>query len=153
MVLVPTSKNSANWLFPGCTDSACGGGNGKGWTDSITGAEFIFVKGGCFQMGDIFGEGNDREKPVHEVCVDDFYLGKYLVTQGEWRKVMGGNPSRFKYGNKFPVDRVSWEDAQSFIRKLNSQKNKGYRFSGRMPREIVYPWIMLKWGRDRSQKA
>jgi formylglycine-generating enzyme required for sulfatase activity len=45
----------------------------------------VYVKGGCFQMGDIFREVPSSEKPVHEVCVDDFYMGKYEVTVGEFR--------------------------------------------------------------------
>lgn len=44
------------------------------------------VKGGCFEMGDAFGDGNDNEKPPHEVCVDDFYIGKYEVTVGEFKE-------------------------------------------------------------------
>ena len=51
--------------------------------------ELVFVKGGCYQMGDTFGDGYADEKPVHEVCVSDFYIGKYEVTQGQWKKVMG----------------------------------------------------------------
>ena len=46
----------------------------------------VFVKGGCFQMGDIFSDAPSSEKPVHEVCVDDFYMGKYEVTVGEFRE-------------------------------------------------------------------
>ena len=46
----------------------------------IAAPEMVFVKGGCFQMGDIFGKGDDNERPVHKVCVDDFYIGKYEVT-------------------------------------------------------------------------
>ncbi|MGK5094312.1 PEGA domain-containing protein [Deltaproteobacteria bacterium TL4] len=64
--------------------------------------DFVLVKGGCFQMGDIFGEGGSDEKPVHKVCLDDFYLGKTEVTQGQWQKVMGNNPSNFKNGDNYP---------------------------------------------------
>jgi len=66
---------------------------GKVFKDPVTGMEFVFVKGGCYQMGSNIG--GPYEKPVHEVCVDDFYMGKYEVTQGEWQKVMGNNPSYF----------------------------------------------------------
>jgi formylglycine-generating enzyme required for sulfatase activity len=76
------------------------------FTDPVTGMEFVFVKGGCFQMGDTFGDGYKDEKPVHEVCVDDFYLGKYEVTQGQWERMMGNNPSRFQ-GKDHPVEQVS----------------------------------------------
>jgi formylglycine-generating enzyme required for sulfatase activity len=59
---------------------------GKTYKDPITGMEFIFVKGGCYEMGDTFGDGDDNERPVHEVCIDDFYIGKYEVTVGEFRE-------------------------------------------------------------------
>ncbi len=49
------------------------------------GMEFVFVKGGCFDMGDNFGDGLENEKPVHEICVDDFYMGKYEVEVGEFK--------------------------------------------------------------------
>src|SRR3989338_5076446 len=99
------------------------------YTDPTTGMEMVFVKGGCFQMGDTFGDGYDNEKPVHEVCVDDFYMAKYEVTQKEWKEVMGSNPSSFKdCGDNCPVEEVSWNDAQEFIRKLN-QKNAGAGFN------------------------
>ena len=59
---------------------------GAAFADSITGMEFVFVKGGCYQMGDTFGDGDADEKPVHEVCVNDFYMGKHEVTVGQFRK-------------------------------------------------------------------
>lgn len=87
-----------------------------------TGIEMVFVKGGCYQMGDTLGDGGSDEKPVHEVCVDDFYMGKYEVTQGQWKAVMGNNPSYFKdCGDNCPVESVSWNDIQEFINKLNQK--------------------------------
>jgi formylglycine-generating enzyme required for sulfatase activity len=68
---------------------------GKSYKDPYTGMEFVFVKGGCYQMGDTFGDGTKYELPVHEVCVSDFWMGKYEVTQGEWVKVMGRTPRTF----------------------------------------------------------
>jgi formylglycine-generating enzyme len=99
----------------------------KSFKDPVTGIEFVFVKGGCYEMGDIFGDGPLEEKPVHEVCVDDFYLGKYEVTQGQWEKVMESNPSKFK-GRDYPVDQASWNDAQQFIERLNNQSTRKFRF-------------------------
>ncbi len=97
-------------------------GGGKLVKDPATGMEFVFVKGGCYQMGDTFGDGDSDEKPVHKVCVDDFYMGKYEVTQGQWKAIMGSNPSYFKNcGDNCPVEQVSWNDIQDFIRKLNSK--------------------------------
>jgi len=47
------------------------------FTDPASGVDFVYVKGGCYQMGDTFGDGDGDEKPVHEVCVDGFFMGKY----------------------------------------------------------------------------
>ncbi len=92
--------------------------------------EMVYVKGGCFQMGDTFGEGGKNEKPVHQVCVDDFSIGKYVVTQGQWQAVMGNNPSYFTAcGPNCPVEQVSWDDVQKFIQRLNAQTGKNYRLS------------------------
>ncbi len=96
--------------------------------DPIKAIELVLIKGGCFQMGDLFGEGQADEKPDHAVCVDDYYLGKYEVTQGQWQSVMGNNPSFFKdCGEKCPVEQVSWNDIQEFIKKLNARTKKNYR--------------------------
>jgi len=72
-------------------------------------------------MGDTFGGGYDNEKPVHNFCVSDFSIGKYEVTQGQWKAIMGSNPSYFSScGDTCPVESVSWNDVQNFIQKLNS---------------------------------
>lgn len=105
--------------------------------DSVTGMEFIKIKGGCYPMGDIFGDGEDWEKPVHEVCLDDFYLGKFAVTQGQWNTIMGKNPSYFKNGKKNPVENVSWDEVQAFIRKLNQKSGKNYRLPTEAEREYA----------------
>lgn len=107
------------------------------------------VKGGCYQMGDTFGDGGKNEKPVHRVCVDDFYIGKYLVTQAQWQAVMGGNPSHFKEcGPNCPVEQVSWEDVQKFIRQLNEQTGKNYR----LPYEAEWEYAARSGGK-REQWA
>lgn len=82
------------------------------WKEPLIDMEFIFVKGGSFQMGDIFGEGGESEKPVHEVCLSEFYMSKYVVTQQQWIKIMNNNPSRNKKGGDYPVEKVTWKDAQ-----------------------------------------
>ncbi len=71
-------------------------------------------------MGNIFGKGERAEKPVHEVCVEDFFIGKFEVTQGEYKKIVGSNPANFKKRDRYPVEKVSWDDAQAFIGMLNS---------------------------------
>jgi formylglycine-generating enzyme required for sulfatase activity len=98
------------------------------YTDAETGMEFVLVKGGCYQMGDTFGDGYENEKPAHEVCLDDFYISKFKVTQGQWKTVLGNNPSHFKNcGDNCPVENISWNDAQEFIRTLNQRTGKKYR--------------------------
>jgi formylglycine-generating enzyme required for sulfatase activity len=72
----------------------------------------VFIKGGCFIMGNDFAQ--EDERPEHEVCLDDFYLDKYEVTQARWEKSMDSNPSRF-IGADLPVEQVNYFDAQEFV--------------------------------------
>jgi formylglycine-generating enzyme required for sulfatase activity len=93
------------------------------------GIEMVYVQGGTFTMGCTSEQGSDcfnDEKPVHQVTLSSFYMGQYEVTQAQWKAVMGSNPSRFK-GDNLPVEQVSWNDVQEFIRKLNAQTGKRYR--------------------------
>jgi formylglycine-generating enzyme required for sulfatase activity len=106
--------------------------------------EFVKVAGGCFQMGDTFSSGWSDEKPVHEVCVDGFAIGKYEVTQGQWLAVMGKNPSYFKKGNNYPVEQVTWTEAQNFITKLNSITGKTFR----MPSEAEWEYAARSGGKN-----
>lgn len=113
------------------------------YRETATGMEFVLVKGGCYQMGDTFGDGEDDEKPVHEVCVKEFCLGKYEVTQGQWKRVMGENPSHFKESDENPVEFVSWNDAQEFIRRLNFMSGKSYR----LPTEAEWEYAARSGGK------
>jgi formylglycine-generating enzyme required for sulfatase activity len=113
----------------------------KPGTDPTTGMEFVLVKGGCFSMGSTV---RDDEKPVHEVCVKDFYLGKYEVTQAQWVKIMGSNPSSFKAcGPECPVESVSWNDAQEFIQALSAKSKKQYR----LPTEAEWEYAATNAGK------
>jgi formylglycine-generating enzyme required for sulfatase activity/serine/threonine protein kinase len=96
------------------------------YLDPVTEMEFLWVEKGCFQMGSI-PEDPDRssdESPVHEVCLDGFWMGKYEVTQRQWVKIIGKNPSSFQNGLDYPVENVSWNDTQTFLAKLN-ELNQG----------------------------
>jgi formylglycine-generating enzyme required for sulfatase activity len=97
--------------------------------------EFVTVPGGCFTA-------NNRQ-----TCVDGFRIGKYEVTQVQWRKVMGSNPSHFKQcGDDCPVEQVSWDDAQSFISRLNSQTGMSYR----LPTEAEWEYACRSGGRNEE---
>lgn len=98
----------------------------------------VQVEGGTFRMGSSY------EKPIHRVTLSDFCIGKYEVTQEEWEAVMGNNPSKFKGANK-PVERVSWNDCQEFIKKLNDLT--GLQF--RLPTEAE--WEYAARGGNKSQ--
>lgn len=89
--------------------------------------DLVLVKGSCFQMGDVFGDGGEHERPVHEVCLADYYISKYEVTQRQWQQVMGSNPALHQNNPDYPVDIVSWWDIEEFIEKLNAQTNRNYR--------------------------
>lgn len=116
-------------------------------TDPIKAIEFVLIKGGCFQMGDTFGDGQADEKPVHTVCVDDYYIGKYEVNQGQWQSVMGNNPSYFKNcGEKCPVEQVNWNDIQEFIKKLNAKTGKKYR----LPTEAEWEYAARSGGKKEK---
>ncbi|MGP0564537.1 MULTISPECIES: formylglycine-generating enzyme family protein [unclassified Nitrospina] len=85
-----------------------------------TGIELVRIPGSCYMMGD--DRGYDYERPAHEVCVGDFYIGRYEVTQEQYEKLMGRNPSKYK-GPRRPVERISWNDAEEFIQKLNETES------------------------------
>ena len=71
---------------------------------------------------------DDDESPIHEVTLGDFYIGRFEVTQKLWKQVMGNNPSYFKDCDDCPVEQVSWNDIQTFIRKLNDlYPDRNYR--------------------------
>jgi formylglycine-generating enzyme required for sulfatase activity len=106
--------------------------------------KLIHVKGGCFQMGDIFAEGDSDERPTHKVCLDNFSIGKYEVTQGQWQAIMGNNPSHFKKGNNYPVEMVSWQDTQKFIRKLNKKTKRHFR----LPTEAEWEYAARSGGKQ-----
>ena len=91
--------------------------------------KMIRVEGGKFMMGATPEQGSDAnksEKPVHQVSLNTFYIGETEVTQELWEAVMGSNPSSFK-GAQRPVERVSWDDCQDFIHKLNSLTGMEFR--------------------------
>jgi len=121
------------------------------------GMEFVLVPKGKSWLGGGGGKPGDKEVEI----AHDFYLGKYEVTQGEWEKVTGLNPSGFKAvpgvakedQKRFPVEQVSWEDAQLFLKELNRRdKEAGWVY--RLPREAEWEYA-CRGGptNDKSESA
>ncbi len=112
--------------------------------------EMIYVEGGTFTMGATLEQGSDaydNERPAHGVTVSDFYIGKYEVTQAQWMAVMDSNPSQFK-GDNLPVECVSWDDVQEFIRKLNALTGRTYR----LPTEAEWEYAARGGNKSKGYK-
>ena len=105
------------------------------WTEAKSGMKFSWVPSGCFKMGSKNKKAEKNEGPVHEVCLKGFWMGQYEVSQEEYQKVMGSNPSKFA-NPKNPVENVSWEDTQRFAEKLSS--SAGVQFS--LPSEAQWEY-------------
>jgi formylglycine-generating enzyme required for sulfatase activity len=123
----------------GCSKNSAGSKEPHAGTvvKNSSGMEFAYVPAGSFQMGS--GNGDPNEQPVHQVSfARGFYVGRYEVTQAQWQKVMGNNPSTFSScGENCPVEQVSWDEVQEFIKKLNAQTD-GYQY--RLPSEAEWEY-------------
>ncbi|MBR4838137.1 MAG: SUMF1/EgtB/PvdO family nonheme iron enzyme [Bacteroidales bacterium] len=121
-------------------------------TFSVNGVSFemVDVKGGTFTMGGTAEQGSDAydsEKPTHSVTLNDYYIGKFEVTQELWQAVMGSNPSYFE-GNNLPVEDVSWNDVQEFIKKLNQKIGANFR----LPTEAEWEYAARGGNKSRGYK-
>lgn len=121
-------------------------------TITVNGVSFdmIMVEGGTFTMGATPEQGEDAyysEKPAHQVTLSDYYIGETEVTQALWKAVMGTNPSSFE-GDRNPVEDVSWNDCQEFIRKLNSLTGRTFR----LPTEAEWEYAARGGNQSKGYK-
>ena len=110
--------------------------------------EMVKVEAGSFNMGATpeMENPNEDEKPVHRVTLtNNYYIGKYEVTQKLWKAVMRSNPSYFK-GDDLPVESVSWNDCQAFISKLNTLTGKHFR----LPTEAEWEYAARGGSKSRG---
>ena len=118
-------------------------GNLSAQTNSIT-AKMITIPAGTFEMGS--NDARRAEKPVHMVNIKSFQLGETEVTQQQWRELMGNNPSKFTNCKDCPVERVSWDNIQTYLKKLN--RKTGYRF--RLPTEAEWEYACRSAGEGEN---
>jgi sulfatase modifying factor 1 len=123
------------------------------YTETVNGVSFkmVRVEGGTFTMGCTAEQGGDclsDEKPSHRVTLSDYWIGETEVTQVLWRAVMGSNPSYYSDCDDCPVEMVGWEEAQNFIRKLNSLTGKRYR----LPTEAEWEYAARGGGKSQGHK-
>ena len=117
------------------------------WTERVAGIEFVRIEAGTFTMGTPAAEtGREPQEAPHVVTLSQaFYLGKFEVTQAQWTKVMGENPSEFKTcGPSCPVERVNFRDVEEFIRRLNASGEPGYR----LPTEAEWEYACRAGGTE-----
>ena len=111
--------------------------------------EMVKVEAGSFKMGatpEMEHPYGNYEKPVHRVTLtNNYYIGKYEVTQALWKTVMGNKSSRFK-GDNLPVEKVSWNDCQKFISKLNKLTGKSFR----LPSEAEWEYAARGGNKSRG---
>jgi formylglycine-generating enzyme required for sulfatase activity len=123
-----------------------GSNNFSETTDGVN-IDMVFVKGGIYTMGcykipdaevEDTCRSSDNNGPDHKVMLNNFYIGKYLVTQWQWKTVMGAEPPTYEdeKGDSLPVCMISWDDVHEFIKKLNEKSGKEYR----LPRESEWEY-------------
>ena len=119
---------------------------GKVIKDCADCPEMMAMPAGSFEMGSGADDPSASELPLHQVKLPGFLLGRTEVTQGQWRAVMGNNPSRFKdCGDDCPVENISWDDAQQFATKLSQKTGKTYR----LPTEAEWEYAARAGGKGQ----
>ena len=114
-------------LAPALTPEPAPGaaGAGEAWADPVTGMEFVWIPNGCFQMGSPgYEKDRDSDERRHEVCVEGYWMGKYEVTNAQYKKF---RPDHGDSDDKLPVNNVSWQDAIGFAAWLSEKSGMKIR--------------------------
>lgn len=131
------------WLVPNPVQQAWAEqSTGTIWKEPTSGMEFVWVPGGCCQMG--AGE-NPSERPIHDVCMPGFWLGRHEVTQKEYVQLTGSNPSYFK-GDDHPVEQVNWDEANAFAAQLGRKNGRLMR----LPSEAEWEYACRAGGQHKT---
>ena len=128
------------------------GGSGNNQTFTVGGVSFtmVYVEGGTFTMGATSEQAGDAESieyPTHTVYLSSYYIGETEVTQELWEAVMGSNTSSYK-GGLLPVENMTWDECQTFIRKLNARTGKNFR----LPTEAEWEYAARGGKKSRGYK-
>ena len=116
--------------------------------DPTLGIEMVYVEGGTFMMGDEDDDEAGSDKLPHRVSLDSYYIGKYEVTVGLWKTVMGYVPEACSSLDRYPVSGISWEEAQDFVNELNVMTGKNYR----LPTEAEWEYAARGGNKSRGCK-
>lgn len=116
---------------------------GSLWTEPTTGMQFVWVPSGCFDMG---SDLEENEQPVHHVCVEGFYLGKYEVTAAQYELLSDHKGSSFDEATDIPANNIAWFMADQYIQKLNKRSNEQLRF----PSEAEWEYACSAGGKHKT---
>ncbi len=109
--------------------------------EPTTGMQLGLVRGGRLEAGAAFDAGQERLVQLPPAEIPDYYLGRFEVTQAQWERVMGANPSRVR-GDRRPVEQVSWDQAAEFARRLSALAGRPFR----LPSEAEWAWAFRSGG-------
>jgi formylglycine-generating enzyme required for sulfatase activity len=149
MTIYTDSETATKW----------GANDNTRFVEPLTGMEFVAVPGGCFTMGDTHGDGQGDEKPPHNVCLNSFNMGKYEVTNAQYRRFKPKHSSGSYEGNSLnddnqPVTNVSWFDAVAYAQWLSTKSGRTYR----LPTEAEWEYAARAgnggrnfWGDDPAE--